>query len=80
MTHPESEFLGVIDGPGGQYSLDFHGEDEGAAVIRGPWPVGGRRMVSVPEVHRQPADNAAEARAKLVAWLRAQGWDSTPRL
>ena len=75
MKFPKSEFLGTTRSPDGHiYSMRFHGENEGAAVITGPVPSNEGRMVQVPEVCREDAKDADDARAKLAAWRRARGW------
>ena len=75
MKFPKSEPLGMTKSPDGQsYSLHFRGENEGAATITGPVPTFEGKLVAVPEVHREPATDPADARIKLTAWIRAQGW------
>ena len=75
MKFPASKHLGHVLSPtGATYSLHFYGEDEGAAVVAGPVPFGGGKLVAIPEVHREPATNADDARAKLTAWRRVSGW------
>ena len=72
---PRSEYLALIKGPDGQnYSCHFYGENEGAAVITGPIPVGGDRLHRVPEVHREPASDPQDAAKKLNVWRKANGW------
>lgn len=72
MKFPESQRLGLVQGPDGlSYSLHFFGENEGAAVIVGPIV---HALEEVPEIHREPASDAKDARAKLEAWRRANGW------
>lgn len=73
--YPESKYLGHATGPDRQsYRLDFHGEDEGAAVIAGPSPARMGEMVELREVHRSYARDAEDALARLQAWLREAGW------
>lgn len=75
MKFPKSEHLGVAQtSDGKRYTLTFYGEDEGAAVVSGPSPEPGDGIVEVPEIHREPAADATEARAKLAAWTRTRGW------
>lgn len=74
MKFPESERVGTATASDGSvYVLDFYGEDEGAAVVTGPSQVGAG-MVEMPEIHREDASSADDARAKLTAWSRAKGW------
>jgi hypothetical protein len=75
MEDLKGQCLGYVTGPdGNSYSLDFYGGRENAAVITGPLPVGAGRTVEIPEVHREPATDAADARLKLAAWLRSNRW------
>jgi len=76
--YPQSEHLGRVAGPDGRlYSQHFYGEDEGAAVITGPSPIAGLmgRLYEVPELYREPAESADDAREKLRLWRRANGWN-----
>jgi hypothetical protein len=74
MKYPQSENLGMITGPDGRdYSTKFYGEDEGAAVVVGPSAHSGQ-MEWVKEVFREHAETPEEARQKIDAWRRAQGW------
>lgn len=75
MDYPASKHLGAASDPEGRtYNLEFYGENEGAAVVGGPIIFGGAELHHVPEVHREPAKDADEAREKLAAWTSAKGW------
>jgi hypothetical protein len=75
MRYPPSEQIGLRTAPdGSDYNLRFYGENEGAAVITGPIRRNVGRMVEVPEIHREHASDAADARRKLESWCNAQGW------
>lgn len=75
MKYPGSEMLAIVTASdGSEYVLDFYGENEGAAVICGPRPPDVSQWAQVPEVHREPAKDAGDARAKLRAWCAAKGW------
>ena len=79
MNYPKSEHLGFTKGPDDKwYGLHFYGENEGAAVITGPSPEPGEGLRQVPEVHREPAVDAADAGRKLVAWQVTSGWTGIP--
>ena len=72
---PDSQALGLVRGSDGMnYTLHFYGENEGAAVITGPSAPTSLRLREVPEVHREPASDATDARTKLDAWRRTNGW------
>lgn len=74
MYDPKSERLGHVVDPHGQlYALQYRGGDEPCAVIVGPMPLS-TRVAQVPEVHREPARDAVDARIKLSAWWVARGW------
>ena len=78
MKFAKSELLGIARAENGWlYDLDFFGEDEGAAVVSGPKPLLDGVMTQVPEVHRESATNAADARAKLETWVHERGWTWT---
>jgi hypothetical protein len=64
---------------GQSYSLHFCGENEGAATITGPVPTFEGKLVAVPEVHREPATDPADALTKLAAWISAKGWTTAIR-
>lgn len=75
MKFPKSEELGSAkDQEGRAYSLSFFGENEGAAAVNGPRQSGVMQMQELPEVHREDAKDAVEARAKLAEWCRGRGW------
>jgi hypothetical protein len=75
MKFQKSEPLGMTESPEGQsYLLHFRGENEGAATITGPVPTFAGKMIEVPEVHREPATDPDDARAKLATWIKAKGW------
>lgn len=75
MKYPPSERIGTAHDPEGRsYSMEFYGENEGAAVINGPVPMNTGRLDPVPEVHREGAAAADEARDRLHAWVDAHGW------
>ncbi len=82
MAQPDKH-LGSVKGPDGRdYRLNFIGDNGGAAVISGPAPLiaqpgRGAKMESLPVVHREPAENADDAREKLTAWLQERGWPTT---
>jgi hypothetical protein len=70
----KTEHLDLVLGPDGQqYSCHYYGEGESHAVITGPIPVGGP-LRPVPEIHREPVADAAEAKIHLLGWRRANGW------
>lgn len=74
-TQPKSERLGDAVGVDGKnYSLDFYGEGEAAAVVVGPLHFNTGKLERLYEQHREPATDAADARAKLAVWLREAGW------
>jgi hypothetical protein len=74
-SYPKSENLGDVVGPDGEsYTLHFYGENEGAAVILGPRHFNTGKLERLLEPHREPATDADDARAKLVAWMRDAGW------
>jgi len=74
MQFPPSESLGhVRNRDGALFHLHFYGEDEGAAAITGPIPENTGRMELVSEVYREPATDAADARAKIAVALRQIG-------
>ncbi len=75
MKYPASERVGMATAPdGGHYALDFHGEDEGAAVVSGPVPSGQIGSRELPEVYRVLAISAEDARAQLSLWCDGKGW------
>jgi len=83
MNYPKSEHLGMSTSPdGAEYSLHFYGENEGAAVVTGPIPRNAGRLVRVAEVHREPATDAADARAggrsRPISASRAGGQQAGP--
>jgi hypothetical protein len=78
-----SEVLGTTTSPDGHdYRMSFRpgcGENDGLAEITGPRPnnttdTGTSEMVRVSVVYREGAKDADDARAKLAAWTRANGW------
>lgn len=76
MKFPKSEVLESFRAPNGkEYTCWFYGEDEGAAVITGPTPPPtGSGFREVAEIHREPATDKDDAKQKLRAWRRANGW------
>jgi hypothetical protein len=75
VKYPKSESMSTVKGPDGRdYRLAFYGENEGAAVVCGPVPPSTGRLYETPEVHREPAADADDARTKLAAWLHTAGW------
>lgn len=75
MKYDASKEIGRNVAPDGEeYTLEFYGEDEGAAVVTGPVPKNQTRLTESPEVHREPATSAADAEMKLRAWVRERGW------
>lgn len=76
MSNLDSQRIGdATDRAGLYYTLHFRGA-EMMAVILGPLERfrALQSSAETPEVHREPATDAADARAKLLAWRRAQGW------
>jgi hypothetical protein len=75
MRYPKSEDVGIaLDPDGKQYILEFYGENEGAAVVKGSRTLNSDRMTVVSEIYRESAIDAADARQKLHAWARVRGW------
>ena len=78
MKLTKNEHLGIVAGPDGQeYALHFyseHGDKLGVAVISGPAPEDDEEPIVAFEAYREPACDALDAHAKLLAWRRAQGW------
>lgn len=74
-SYPKSDNLGDAVGPDREsYSLHFH-ENVGAAVIEGPMHYNNHgNLQEVSEAHRESATDVDDARAKLAAWMQANGW------
>ncbi len=74
MANRNTDLLGDAVGTDGQsYTLHFE-EREGAAVINGPLHFNAGKFEELLEHHRERATDAEDARIKLAAVMRANGW------